>query len=866
MANYTFDRTIGIDLGTTNSEVAWLHPSEREVVIYTDKFGRRTVPSALAWDPKSKAILVGYPARAQRMTAFPPLESVKRSMGETRTFAVGNETLSPEQASSYLLRDLRAKIQSVLEQKAQLPGLEAVATRAVITVPAYFDAPQVQATKTAGELAGLEVVGILQEPTAAAIYHAYRNPKIGQTGTYLVYDLGGGTFDVSIIRATAGEYQVVAIDGDNLLGGDDFDRAYAEVLRQALVGQGYKLDLDPRDAAEDRLRLSRLMNVAQEIKESLSTVEILSFAKADIGSDQNGEVVALQMDIARADYEQCIAPLVRRTMDCLNRALAESLKSAQIGRAQIDHVLMVGGSTRVPLVQAELRAYFAGTQAQFWNDDVDTCVALGAALYGAGAFPSKIVGREVGSAHVSITGPLAAKGEVLEIGIEVIGEKRAECKSLVIWAGEDVLGETMLIGKSGGDRMQLSLPEGDAIATLALQSRLGMPLEEIPLPLFRSDLRPRPTVLTRASVLAKEIGVEVLRGGRRARRIVLPKGAPLPCRKTDVLYTGDETGAVVLRLLQGHLLIKTISIEVPQGTRVGTPFELTLLCDEAMQMQAQAQIAGHSVQVSLEASAFETPDAEALATLLAETEEAGRLLWGNYGLEFRTMAERLVALLREAGETDPSRVPALASQLRSCIEAYRGQAGDALIPPLGVFERSLTEIRRVVHAVKGDLLGSTRESWEKRVEALEVRGRKVYDAGNAAGWKRINDELQALSESVRVAEWSKQDINNPDYIRRRLLGLAAGVAEVIARLRDFASVASDASGTIRAKEKARIEEWIERDVQNKLARITPRRIETEPGECNVEISTIYDELERVEMAVDRLPSIGLLTERDGDAS
>jgi molecular chaperone DnaK len=239
------DRAVGIDLGTTNSEIAWLPPSERDVVIFADRFGRRTVPSAVAWDEKASAFVVGHTARTKRGTAHPPVESIKRKMGQKTTVKIGTSDLTPEEVSAKILAELRDRMKETLARKPLKAGqttFEHPVARAVITVPAYFDAPQVEATRRAGELAGLEVIGILQEPTAAAIYHTWKR-RLGD-GNFLVYDLGGGTFDVSILRCVGGEYQVLAIDGDNFLGGDDFDRRYAERLRTGLVVWGAALVLD----------------------------------------------------------------------------------------------------------------------------------------------------------------------------------------------------------------------------------------------------------------------------------------------------------------------------------------------------------------------------------------------------------------------------------------------------------------------------------------------------------------------------------------------------------------------------------------------------------------------------------------------
>ena len=291
----------------------------------------------MSWDEKAGAFLVGHAARSKRGTAAAPVESIKRKMGQKATVAVGPHALSPEEVSAKILAELKGRIQETLAQEAakrktaalDAGALDLRATRAVITVPAYFDAPQVEATRRAGELAGLDVIGILQEPTAAAIYHTWKRRL--EDGNFLVYDLGGGTFDVSILRCVGGEYQVLAIDGDNYLGGDDFDRRYAEHLRKQLVEKGYALDLDVKNDEGDRRIFARLVHLAQEIKESLSTTEVVHMNKSDVVKDKAGESVTFDGEIGRADYEAIIGDLVDTTIACCERALARSREVANVG-------------------------------------------------------------------------------------------------------------------------------------------------------------------------------------------------------------------------------------------------------------------------------------------------------------------------------------------------------------------------------------------------------------------------------------------------------------------------------------------------------------------------------------------------------
>ncbi|MGM0557420.1 MAG: Hsp70 family protein, partial [Myxococcota bacterium] len=248
----TMKRAIGIDLGTTNSAVAMLAPDGRELLMFEDRLRRRTIPSVVGWDPAKDELVTGWKAWNRRVMEPAPVASIKRKMGTQRPVDVGPRQMTPEEISAEILKHMNGSMASYLGARDAEDTLEF--DEAVITVPAYFDAPQIEATRKAGEWAGLEIAGLLQEPTAAAMYYAWKH-GIGD-GTFMVYDLGGGTFDVSIIRSIMGEYQVLAIDGDNYLGGDDFDRRLAEYFREHLVEQGYELDLDIANDTEDELRFT----------------------------------------------------------------------------------------------------------------------------------------------------------------------------------------------------------------------------------------------------------------------------------------------------------------------------------------------------------------------------------------------------------------------------------------------------------------------------------------------------------------------------------------------------------------------------------------------------------------------------------
>ena len=855
------DRAVGIDLGTTNSEIAWLPPSERELVIYADRFGRRTVPSAVAWDEKTSSFLVGHAARSKRgsSASSSPTESIKRKMGQNATVTIGPHQLTPEQVSSKILIELRDRMRETLAQKPAQKGgasgvtLETRVTRAVITVPAYFDAPQVEATRKAGELAGLDVIGILQEPTAAAIYHTWKR-RLGD-GNFLVYDLGGGTFDVSILRCVGGEYQVLAIDGDNYLGGDDFDRRFADHLRKELVAKGYSLELDVKDSADDRALFARLIHLAQEIKESLSTTEVVHVSKSDFMKDKAGESVSYDGDVGRADYEKVVGELVETTLACCERAIARAREVASVGLDEIEHVILVGGSTRVPLVVRSVTERLCKAGSEPLRDDVDTCVALGAAIHAA-----HLGGTLLGDANVRVrvTTPLVAQGTKLRLGLTV-EQAPANAARLAIWEGETALAESALTKEP----MRFDLPLGEAAetnATLALQSSVGVALAELPLSFHRGDLRPRPTSLSRASVVAKDIALEVVRGGKRERKVLLARGMGLPAQVTQLFFTADQTGAVVLRILQNRLPIKTLVIDVPRELPVGSPVEVILRCDESMRLEAQATVGAQQIQAHIEPPQSASGGTIDVDALLEQAEKARRSLWGGLGAEFAREADRLVVGIREVLHTDPDKLEALCQRLRHLVDELHGGAAEGLVPPMQRLEDAFDALRRVVYRSSGLLMGMERAEWEKRIDSLYDKAMAAHEAGDGPTWRRCFNEVQALSETAYQEEFSNLRLDDPAYIKRRTLNLGRRAQQVEQSLAEMVPSTTDEIRAMQMAEQKRIQRWLEDGVAKPLKTLTGEEAK-DPSVARRSIEQIDAEIERIEAAVERLPSIGLVTDR-----
>ncbi|TQK73429.1 molecular chaperone DnaK [Brevibacillus sp. AG162] len=345
-------RVIGIDLGTTNSCVAVMEGGEPVVIANAE--GNRTTPSVVAF--KNGERIVGEAAKRQAITnPDNTVISIKRHMGSTHKETLEGNQYTPEQISAMILQKLKADAEAYLGQSV---------TQAVITVPAYFNDSQRQATKDAGKIAGLEVLRIVNEPTAAAL--AYGMEKT-EDQTVLVFDLGGGTFDVSILELSDGFFEVKATSGDNKLGGDDFD----DVVMNYLVSEFKKEH--GIDLSKDRMAQQRLKDAAEKAKKDLSGVLTTTISLPFITADATGPK-HLEMNLTRAKFEELSAELVERTMGPTRQAL----KDAGLTPSELDRVILVGGSTRIPAVQEAIKKFTGKEPHKGVNPD--EVVALGAAV------------------------------------------------------------------------------------------------------------------------------------------------------------------------------------------------------------------------------------------------------------------------------------------------------------------------------------------------------------------------------------------------------------------------------------------------------------------------------------------------------
>ena len=365
------DEILGIDLGTTNSEIAIYRDGRPEVL--RDDQGRIILPSVVGLTETGE-LLVGEEARNQFLL-YPErtVRSIKRRMGSDAKVQLGEREYKPQEISAIILSRLKEIAQARLGRPIR---------KAVITVPAYFSDTQRQATREAGEIAGLEVARIINEPTAAAlVYEAGQH----QGKRILVYDLGGGTFDVSVVRIEQGVVEVISSHGNNHLGGDDFDHKIVEhVLEHLKLKHGV-------DVADRPQAMARILRSAEDAKKQLSDHPYARIAEEYL-AEHSGQPVNLDLELSREEYEDMIAPFIEETLGAIHIAL----ESAGLTSSQVDEILLVGGATRTPLIRRRLVEAF-GTQPR-GEVDPDLCVAMGAAIQGAA-----MTGTEVSAVLVDVT-------------------------------------------------------------------------------------------------------------------------------------------------------------------------------------------------------------------------------------------------------------------------------------------------------------------------------------------------------------------------------------------------------------------------------------------------------------------------------
>ncbi len=615
-------KAVGIDLGTTNSAVAVMNPTDTDIIIHRDaRIRRETTPSCVWKDPESGQIVVGTKALLRLGTGPPPIRSIKRRMGQQTKVLLTDTEVTPEEVSAMILLEMKRQIEEDL-QALSTPQLQWLVDRAIITVPAYFDHPQIEATRIAGEKAGLQVIDLLHEPTAAACYYCWRSGT--RDGIFLVYDFGGGTFDVSILRATAGTFEVLGVSGNNFLGGDDLDKALAADILLRLQEEGYVLDLNPQHDQEDLLRVTILQRLAEGVKIGLSSTGDFILRNSTDLRDKNGAPVLIELMYDRPEVETIFRPLVERTIPYCFEALEQAEARAGVRLDHVDAIILAGGSTHIPLVREMVRqnlcrdpealdlvvdpraAQPRARCSQPIYERVDTLVALGAAIRAAavGGLAVYNPGRTV---RVSFRGTGATANRTTNIGgqVEALDPALDLADGRISLAIEDLAYE---------DEQDLTLGGGFAFREVPLQpgaeNRLAFRVYDRQGNLVASAGRPisqgqeggKPTGGTDGTnVLNKAVFLEVeTAGGRVVRKELFPALTTLPNNQTYTFSHPGNTELVRLPLYQLKRKIKEITVPVDSSLPKGTLVELQVNIDELSFITIKGKIGESLFDVSVE--------------------------------------------------------------------------------------------------------------------------------------------------------------------------------------------------------------------------------------------------------------------------
>jgi molecular chaperone DnaK len=612
MAKYRMSKAIGIDLGTTNSVVAIMNPTDTAIIVHRDaKTKVATTPSCIWKDPENNQIIVGPKAYSRIGTTPEPVQSIKRSMGMQKTAELTDERVTPEEVSAHILREMKRQIE---EDVARLntPSTTWVVDRAIITVPAYFDQPQIEATRKAAELAGLQVLELLHEPTAAACYYCWETNT--QNGTFLVYDLGGGTFDVSIVRCTEGEFEVLGISGNNRLGGDDIDTLFAEELQHRL-----DLQFDLKDQ-EDELRFKKLKNLAEVVKIVLSTATEHTLRDSIRLQDKAGERININVDLEREELEQLITPLIERTLAYCTEALDKAYQKANVTLADIDQVILAGGSTHIPLVREIVKKTFCADQlaqglrakcAEPVYKKVEQLVGLGAAVRAA-AIGGLTVDNPEKSVRITFRGISATDMKQISIGgtVEALTPAINVANGKICLAHSDLNYQDEQEIKGNGAFAFRRVPLQSATEnhlTFEVYDQHGILIATIERSLYQSKQELPPTGgSTGTAILSKAIkmGVVYQDVGRdyEQPKVLFSEGTTLPAHCKGTFYYRKDANYIRLPLYQGEKVIKEIRIEVESPVEKGTEIPLVFEVDVLATITVKGQVAKTVFAVTVEAA------------------------------------------------------------------------------------------------------------------------------------------------------------------------------------------------------------------------------------------------------------------------
>ena len=759
-------KTVGIDLGTTNSVIALLDPTDSNLIAGQDEHGRRTFPSLVGHHPEHGRIVAGRAAKPQAALA-----SVKRFMGLPRAFPLGPHRLTPPEVSAHILHLLRDMLARTLNDPRQL--LDA----AIITMPAYFNHNQIEATRQAGELAGFEVVELLHEPTAAAMYYSWTLNH--GDATYLVYDLGGGTFDVSIIRRRLDDYEVLSVSGDPFLGCDDFDRLLASHLVES---GGWRVEREESPAVlfdpaspEGAVNFARLVQIAESIKVELTDEERVERYLPELVRDADARGVTLEASVERGVFHRLIRDKVDRTIDCCREALARARERAGLSLSDIDYVILVGGSSRVPLVRDTVRAAFCNPDLpervrclEPLLHEPDLCVAYGAALRAAThgtryVFPVQNEGKSSATLELHFTSPVNTREERYQATGMVRFQsdenpsshlKALEGGSVRIRSLATGLTDEAFLDERGTFAQELELQaETDNALELAVCDGSGQELAQVVVVVrHQSGARQLGQAVLPTQLITKPLQIEVLsRGGQRAKQIVAPVGATLPGVFQCTCRTHDQTGRIVVPIFEENRVVKQMVIDhVDPALPVGSPVEVEFAIDvkHAITVRLRISACGADTGERWETATIEAPPPPRRPTradidaVQQQIEDLLPQFSGSFRTRLRSRALQIRQDLFEALRYDdePKAIQRMA-ELRELLQQLETSRGQMLDPPWPRFAQLVQHCLSLAAEV-ADKTGRDRDELSEHIHAQERYAEQAHEEFNQALYRECNDNLE----------------------------------------------------------------------------------------------------------------------------
>ncbi|TDB91400.1 Hsp70 family protein [Actinomadura sp. KC216] len=795
-------KAVGIDLGTTNSAVGIMDPTDTEIIIHRDEVSRaRTTPSCVWRDPATGELVVGRKAFNRIGSEPEPIQSIKRLMGSATTVDLAGREMTPEEVSAAILAELKRQIEQDVARLAT-EDTSWLVDRAIVTVPAYFDQPMIDATRKAGEMAGLEVLDLLHEPTAAACHHCWRTKT--RNGTFLVYDLGGGTFDVSVVRATAGVYEVLGISGNNRLGGDDIDRALAGRLQEMLVRMGWALELDPANDPADRLRLNQLALLAEGVKKGLSTSTEYPLRDPGRITDKLGNPVSIDTMFDRSDLEEVARPFIERTIPYCHEALARTERKdrAKLELADIDQVILAGGSTHMPLVREIVAAELcAGTRSKEpVYEQVDTVVALGAAVRAA-----VIGGQDVYDAdrtvRVSFRGASATGATRTHIGgtVTALAPGRDLTGGRVRLIGPDDYEDEADIEKSGTFRFtgvqlepgiesqfafEILDADDDVIATVGR----SITQDDI------SEARlPRPSSL---AITTKPLLLEVSKAGKVHRKQLVPAMEELPTSAEYSFSHPGDTEAVLFPLYQHSKKIQVITVPVPLTTPRGTPIRFDLHVDRHSFITVRGSVGEHAFEAAVELPPErEMPTREEVERLDRRLAEAAEFLPAgerqNFQIKQRMARESLEKAMRDG---DRAQAVHEFEQLEG-LEADAAKFRTVLEPPKAEFDQLVAECFELNSYLMRDAAELSRpydgQEMAKSIETQRDQGENAHRNADQRAYGEVIRQLLGYQQHM-VAIYRQAHPQPQQSDAERAMGVLKRCRQQAEKVRQLADAAGRA--------------------------------------------------------------------------